>query len=121
MTTPETGFFQGTGGGIWEMSLPLPADLEKQLGRQELRRVAGADDASDYDPDAGPKRLTPKEQLQVDAEALGLSTDGTKDELTGRIDAKVAELRKQAAELEIDAGDRSPVDLAAAIEAKLAE
>src|SRR6187431_2469630 len=65
-----------------------------------------------------PKPLTPKQRLQQDAAALGLSADGTADEITARVDAKVAELRKQAGELKIDAGDLSPVELAAAIDAK---
>ena len=66
------------------------------------------------------KPLTPKERLQADAAALGLSTDGKSDEITARIDAHVAELLKQAAELEIDADKLTAVELAAAIDAKLA-
>jgi hypothetical protein len=121
MAGADTGFFQGTGGGVWEMSLPLPADLEKQLARQELRRVNGPDDASDYDPAAEPRRLTAKEQLQVDAGALGLDTSGTVAELTARIDAKVAELLTQAKELGIDGDKLSGPELLAAVDAKLAE
>ena len=67
------------------------------------------------------KPLTPKQRLQVDAEALGLSTDGTVDELTARIDAKVAELLAQAKELGIDGDTLSGPDLLAAVDAKLAE
>jgi len=117
----EQGFFKGEGGKVWTMDLPLSDELAKQVESGVLARVTGVDDLTPFDPDAEPKRLTPKEQLQVDAEALGLSTDGTKDELTARIDERVAELRAQADELDIDAGELSPVELAAAIEAKLAE
>lgn len=68
-----------------------------------------------------PKPLTPKEQLQADAEALGLATDGKADEITARIDEHVVELRKQAAELGIDDDKLTAVELSKAIEAKLAE
>ncbi len=67
------------------------------------------------------KPLSPKERLQADAEALKLSTDGTVAEITARIDEYVADLLKQAAELGIDADKLTAVELAAAIEAKLAE
>lgn len=70
---------------------------------------------------AAAKPLTPKQRLQVDAEALGLSTDGTADELTARIDAKVAELLTQAKELGIDGDKLSGPELLAAVDAKLAE
>ncbi|HEU5475701.1 MAG TPA: hypothetical protein VFV67_34100 [Actinophytocola sp.] len=68
-----------------------------------------------------PAKSTPKQALQADAAALGLETEGTVKELTERIDAKVAELRKQAAELGIDDDKLSAVELSAAIDAKLAE
>lgn len=68
-----------------------------------------------------PRQLTPKQRLQADAETLGLSTDGTVDELTARIDAKVAELLKQAKELGIDGDTLSGPELLAAVDAKLAE
>lgn len=67
------------------------------------------------------KPLTPKQQLQADAAALGLSTDGTVDEITARIDEHVVELREQAAELGIDDDKLTAVELSKAIEAKLAE
>ncbi len=117
----ETIFLKGEGGLVWPFDLPLPDGIQSRLDRQELVRVN--EDGSSFDPESAvePKRLTPKEALQADAEALGLDVDGTKDELTARIDAKVAELLTQAAELEIDAENLTSVDLAAAIEAKLAE
>lgn len=67
------------------------------------------------------QQLTPKQRLQADAESLGLDTSGTKEELTERIDAKVAELREQAKELDIDDDKLSAVELQAAVDAKLAE
>lgn len=67
------------------------------------------------------EQLTPKQQLQADARALGLDDSGTVPEITARIDTKVAELLAQAKELEIDADELSPVELLAAVDAKLAE
>ncbi|GLW91783.1 hypothetical protein [Actinokineospora globicatena] len=67
------------------------------------------------------KSPSPKELLQEDAVALRLDTSGTAAELTARIDAKAAELLAQAAELDIDADKLTAVELAAAVEAKLAE
>jgi len=67
------------------------------------------------------RELTPKEQLQADARALGLDDSGTVAEITARFDAKVAELIVQAKELEIDVDNLSAVELLAAVDAKLAE
>jgi len=107
----EQGLFKGEGGKVWTMDLPLSAEMAKQLANGMLVKVE----------QEKPKELTPKERLQADAAGLGLAVDGTVKELTDRIDAKVAELLKQAAELDIDADTLSAVELAAAIEAKLAE
>jgi hypothetical protein len=121
MAAEEVGYFQGTGGAIWPMVLPLSGDYAKQEARQELRRVNGPDDPSPYVETPAEKPLTPKEKLQADAAALGLATDGTVAELTARIDAKVAELREQAKEVDIDDDQLSAVELLAAVDAKLAE
>ncbi|MDT7786372.1 MAG: hypothetical protein QOF58_4791 [Pseudonocardiales bacterium] len=89
--------------------------------------VSGAAAEAQYDADpswrlvAEEKPPTPKQRIQQDAAALGLSGDGTVDEITARIDVHVADLLKQAGELGIDANELTAVDLAAAIEAKLAE
>lgn len=96
----------------------------KRSGRRMT--VSGTDAEAGYAANAEwrllpeEKPLTPKERLQADAATLGLSTDGKADEITARIDAHVAELLKQAAELEIDADKLTAVELAAAIDAKLA-
>ncbi|ACU35593.1 hypothetical protein [Actinosynnema mirum] len=68
-----------------------------------------------------PVKLTPKQQLQADAVALGLETEGTADELKARIGERLAVLREQAAELDIDGEDLSTVELAAAVDAALAK
>jgi len=44
---PETGFFRGAGGGIFEMSLPLPEIYEEQVTRGQLTRVNA--DGSPYE------------------------------------------------------------------------
>jgi hypothetical protein len=67
------------------------------------------------------KEPTPKERLQADARALDLDDSGTMPEIIARIDAKADELRKQAAELEIDADKLSAVELLAVVDAKLTE
>lgn len=111
MGTPETGWFQGTGGGIWEFSLPLTGEFAKQFERQQLVRVTGPDDPSPWvepDPELpleiggeeGGKppaddRIDPDEytaeELRQQAADLGLPTSGTKAELAERISAKLAE------------------------------
>lgn len=117
---PATMFLRGEGGGVFAFDPPLPEGVQCRVDRQELVRV-NEDGTPWVEPIEPDKPLTPKERLQADAAALGLSTEGKVDEITARIDALVAELRKQAAELEIDDENLSAVDLQKAIEAKLAE
>ncbi|GLZ34887.1 hypothetical protein Lesp02_70740 [Lentzea sp. NBRC 105346] len=120
----EVGYFQGSGGVIWRMALPLPEVYADQVRKHELKRVSGPDDPTPFVEPVEPveeKPLTPKERIQADAAALGLSTDGTVAEITARIDAHVTDLLKQAGELGIDANELPAVELAKAIEAKLAE
>jgi hypothetical protein len=103
----------------------MPTYEHKRTGR--LMTVSGAAAEAGYE--ANPewrllpeqKPLTPKQKLQADAEALGLSVEGTADEITARIDEHAVELRKQAAELGIDDDKLTAVELSKAIEAKLAE
>lgn len=47
----ETGYFQGTGGVIWEMNLPLPEAYADQVTKRQLVRVNA--DGSPYEGDAG--------------------------------------------------------------------
>lgn len=47
-----TGFFQGSGGAIIEMNLPLPELYAEQVTKGHLRRVNGADDPGPYEGDA---------------------------------------------------------------------
>lgn len=109
----DHGFFKGEGGKVWKMDLPLPEDIAKQLAAGTLAEVD--------DPNPKPKPLTPKEQAQADAAALGLSTDGKVDEIKARVEAHVADLRKQGTDLGIaDADKLAPADLTAAIDAQLA-
>jgi len=93
---------------------------------RERRRitVSGAEIEAAYEADQNwreVRELTPKQGLQADARAIGLDDSGTVQELTARIDEKVAELLKQAAELDIDADKLPAVELLAAVDAKLAE
>lgn len=115
----EVGYFRGEGGKVWTMDLPLPLDIARQVQNDTLVRVNK--DGTHYVEAPAEKPLTPKQQLQAEAEALGLAADGKADEIKARIDAKVAELREQATELEVDADNLSPVELLAAVDAKLAE
>lgn len=91
----------------------------KRTGRRMT--VSGADAEASYNANpmwrrvADPKPLTPKEQAQADAAALGLSADGKVDEIKARVEAKVAELRELAVLLGIDADSMSVVELAADI------
>lgn len=102
----------------------MPTFEHKRSGRRIT--VSGADAEAAYAANVEwrllpeEKPLTPKERIQQDAAALGLSTDGTVPEITARIDAHVADLLKQAGELGIDANELTAVELAAAIDAKLA-
>jgi hypothetical protein len=116
----ETVHLRGEGGGVFAFDLPLSEDIGKRFEAGALVRV-NEDGSAWSETEAVVKPLTPKEALQEQATLLGLDTAGTIAELTDRIDAKVVELREQAAELEIDDDTLSAVDLAAAIEAKLAE
>jgi hypothetical protein len=62
MAAPETGFFRGAGGGVFELSLPLSENYENQRVRGQLVQVANAagdpldpPGAEDPEPD-GPVR-----------------------------------------------------------------
>lgn len=110
----QTKQFRGEGGKVWRLQLPLSAVLTEQVERGLLVPIESATAGK-------PKEPTPKERLQADAAALGLDPTGTVAELTARIDAEVAELRKQAAQLGIDDDNLSAVELSAAIDAKLTE
>ena len=46
MAAPETGFFRGSGGAVFEFALPLTDVQQYQLGRGELTRVN--EDGSPY-------------------------------------------------------------------------
>lgn len=116
----DTIHLRGEGGGVFAFDLPLPDGVQCRVDRDELVRV-NADGTTWVEPVEPEKPLTPKEQLQADASALGLGADGTVAELTARIDEYVVELRKQAAELGIDDDKLTAVELSKAIEAKLAE
>lgn len=94
---------------------------EAEIAKHRRLVEDGTDNWREVDDPSVEKPLTPKQKLQADAEALGLSTEGKADEITARIDALVVELRRQAAELEIDDENLSAVELQKAIEAKLAE
>ena len=107
----EFGYFKGEGGKVWKLDLPLSDVLAEQVAKDLLVEVELPAE----------KPLTPKEKLQAEAAALGLDTDGTIPVLTDRIDTKVTELREQAKELGIDGETLSPVELLAAIDAKLAQ
>jgi hypothetical protein len=39
MAAPETGFFRGAGGGVFELSLPLSENFENQRVRGQLVQV----------------------------------------------------------------------------------
>ncbi len=116
----ETVHLRGEGGVVWPFDLPLPEAIQSRWDNGQLLQV-NEDGSAWSDVDEMLKPLTPKEALQRDAAALGLDTAGTIVDLTARIDAHVVELLKQATELGIDAENLSAVDLASAIEAKLAE
>ncbi len=69
------------------------------------------------------EQLTPKQQLQAEAGALGLDTGGTVADIEARIaehQAKLVDLQKQAADLDLDT-EGSVDELAERIAAKLAE
>ncbi|MBP2331232.1 hypothetical protein JOF56_011617 [Kibdelosporangium banguiense] len=115
----ETIHLRGEGGYVHAFDLPLPDAIGDRVSRGEIVRVNK--DGSPYVEAPAEKPLTPKEKLQADAAALGLATDGTVADLTARIDTKVAELREQAKELDIDGDKLSAVELQAAIDAALAK
>lgn len=116
----ETIHLRGEGGGVFAFDLPLPEGVQCRVDRQELVRV-NADGTPWVEPVEPEKPLTPKEQLQADASALGLGTDGKADEIKARIEAHVVDLRKQGTDLDIaDADTLDPVELSKAIDAKLA-
>ena len=115
----ETIYLRGEGGYVHAFDLPLPDPIADRLGRGEIVRVNK--DGSAYVEVPAEKPPTPKEKLQADAAALGLEIDGTIPVLTDRIEAKVAELRKQAAELGMGDDQLSAVELLAAIDTKLSE
>ncbi|ALG07661.1 hypothetical protein [Kibdelosporangium phytohabitans] len=115
----DTIYLKGEGGTVWPHDLPLHEAIEDRLVKGQLVRVA--EDGSPFVDEPAEKPLTNKERLQADATALGLDTGGTVAELTERINAKVAELRKQAGELNIDTDELSPAALLAAIDEKLGE
>jgi hypothetical protein len=111
-------WIKGEGGSVRRYAEPLHATIAERLEKGIITRVNK--DGSSYVESAEPAKLTPKQKIQVDARALDLDDSGTVDEITARIDAKVAELLKQAAELGIDADKLTAVELSAAIDAKLA-
>jgi hypothetical protein len=113
----ETIYLLGEGGGIHKFDADKLDDrFLDRLARGDLKRVN-----ADGSPYVESEKLTPKQLLQADARAIGLDDSGTVPEITARIDEKVAELLKRAAELDIDADKLSAVDLLAAVNAKLAE
>lgn len=72
------------------------ATYEHKSTRRQMH-VSGAAAEAQYDADPTWRlvpELTPKERLQADAAALGLSTDGTNADLTARIEARKAPLSK---------------------------
>lgn len=73
----------------------MPTYEHKTSGR--LANVSGAAAEAQYDADPTWRllpELTPKERLQAEAGALGLSTDGKSEELAARIEARKAPLSK---------------------------
>jgi hypothetical protein len=125
MADREHGWFRGEGGAVWRMDLPLAEVVADQVKKGALVRVNkdGSlwQEPSEAEPsEAEPQRLTPKQRLQADAVALGLSDEGTVEEITARI-AELADLRKQAADLGVEGADTlPPAELAAAVDAALA-
>lgn len=54
MSAPETGFFRGAGGGVFELPLPLSENFEHQAARGQLVRVTA--DGEPYEEATEPKR-----------------------------------------------------------------
>lgn len=110
-------YVKGEGGRVWRLSEPLHTTIVERLESGTVTRVNK--DGSTYVEQAEPDKLTPKQQLQADARALGLDDKGTVDDLTERISARTA-LVEQARELELD-DTGTDEELRAWIDAKLAE
>lgn len=95
----DTIHLRGEGGSVFEFALPLHDDIQKAYDKGSLKRVTA--DGEPYVEHAEPAKLTPKEQLQADARALGVDDSGTVAEITERIEKRKA-LVEQARELELD-------------------
>lgn len=60
MAERETAWFQGEGGGIWRMDLPLPETMQEKVTKGYLRRV-NADGSPYVEPvDEGQEQAGPE-------------------------------------------------------------
>lgn len=74
-------------GGV-EFVGGLTADINPDEGTRRLFEGAGIVEVET--PAAEESKLSPKEQMQAEAAALGLDTEGTKAEIQARIDEHTA-------------------------------